>query len=189
MLVTKDDRHKKRLVVDYSRTINRYTPLDAYPLPKIENIVNEVAKGVIYSSIDLKSAYHQVPLSPTDRPFTAFEADGRLFQFRRLPFGVTNGVAAFQRFIDGFISAHNLKGTVANLDDVTIYGKNQARHDARLAAFMSAATASNLTLNEQKCIFSASKITLLGHLISHSNIQPDPDHLKPLTEMPIPSDN
>lgn len=59
VLVVKDSRHKRRLVVDYSQTINRYTPLDAYPLPKIENVVNEVARGKWYSAIDLKSAYHQ----------------------------------------------------------------------------------------------------------------------------------
>lgn len=189
VLVTKDCRHKKRLVIDYSQTINRFTPLDAYPLPKIENIVNEVAKGMIYSTIDLKSAYHQVPLSVSDRPYTAFEAGGSLYQFCRLPFGVTNGVAAFQRFIDNFIAEHKLQGTVAYLDNVTIYGENRKEHDGRLQAFMSAAADCGLTLNHDKCLFSVSKLSLLGHLISHNRIQPDPDHLKPLLEMPVPSDN
>ena len=189
VLVTKDTRHKKRLVIDYSRTINRYTPLDAYPLPRIDYIVNEVAKGTVYSTIDLKSAYHQVPLNPSDRPFTAFEADRSLYQFRRLPFGITNGVAAFQRFIDDFIKQHELTGTIAYLDDVTVYGRDQKEHDKRLLDFMSAAKASNLTINDQKCVFSVSEISLLGHLISHNKIRPDPCHLKPLMDMPAPGDS
>ena len=65
--------HKKRLVIDYSQTINRYTELDAYPLPLIDELVQKIADNKIYSKIDLKSAYHQVPLHVDDRKFTAFE--------------------------------------------------------------------------------------------------------------------
>ena len=77
--------------------------LDAYPLPNIEDLVNKVAQDKYYSSIDLRQAYHQVPLLPEERRFTAFEAAGRLYQYNRLPFGVTSGVCAFQRAIDAFI--------------------------------------------------------------------------------------
>ena len=93
---------KKSLVVDYSATVNRFTFLDAYPLPRIEDIVNAIAKDRYYSSIDLRSAYHQIALNDDDKIFTAFEANGSLFQDKRLPFGVTNGVSAFQRCIDKF---------------------------------------------------------------------------------------
>ena len=65
--------------MDYSQTINRYTFLDAYPLPKIEEIVNEVGRDRFYSSLDLQSAYHQVTLQPDDRQYTAFEALGQLY--------------------------------------------------------------------------------------------------------------
>ena len=76
VLVTKGERHKRRMVVDYSQTINRYTLLDAYPLPKIDEIIAQIAKGSVYSTLDLKSAYYQIPLPPEDRPYTAFEACG-----------------------------------------------------------------------------------------------------------------
>ena len=69
---------KLRFVIDYSQTVNRCTLLDAYPLPKI---VNKVANDRFYSSLDLKSAYHQVPLLERERPFTAFEAMGKLYQY------------------------------------------------------------------------------------------------------------
>jgi len=94
--VVKNENHKKRMVIDYSQTINRYTHLDAYPLPSLEDIVSKVSKNSVFTTIDLKSAYHQVPLREKDRPFTAFEACGRLYQFRRLAFGLTDDVPTFE---------------------------------------------------------------------------------------------
>ena len=93
-------RHRKRMAIDYSQTINVYTELDAYPLPRIDDLVSNLAKYKFYSTFDLKSAYHQVPIKESDRKYTAFEANGQLYQFKRIPFGVTNGVAAFQRTMD-----------------------------------------------------------------------------------------
>jgi len=87
------------MVIDYSQTINRFIVLDAYPLPRIDQQVNEPAKCKWFSTLDLKSAYYQVALATEDRAYTAFEADGKLYQYCRLPFSVTNGVLCFQRII------------------------------------------------------------------------------------------
>ena len=99
VLILTNERQRKRLVVDYSRTINRFTRLDAYPLTRMDYLAQEIAKYKIYSSLDLKSAYHQIPIKEEDKPYTAFEANGKLYQFCRIPFGVTNGIACFQRVI------------------------------------------------------------------------------------------
>jgi len=66
MLVTKDERHKRRMVIDYSQTTNRFTELDAYPLPKSDHQVHELAKCKLLSTLDLKSASYQIPLDPKD---------------------------------------------------------------------------------------------------------------------------
>ncbi|XP_077969923.1 uncharacterized protein LOC120331269 [Styela clava] len=166
--------------------IERYTALDAYPLPRINNIINEVAKGKIYSTIDLRSAYHQIPISDVDRPYTGFEAAGSLYQFCRVPFGVTNGVAVFQRYMDSFIERENLEGTFAYLDNVTIFGDDQPQHDKRLKAFMNAAERQCLTLNKNKSVFSVTELIFLGHLVSHGKIRPDPDHSQPLINLKPP---
>ena len=94
------------MVIDNSQTINRFTALDAYPLPRIDQQVNELAKCKWFSTLDLKSAYYQMPLATEDRAYSAFEADGKLYQYCRLPFGVgvTNGVSCFQRIIDSVIA-------------------------------------------------------------------------------------
>ena len=88
------------MVVDYSQTINLYTEVDAYPFPDIEDLILKASDNSIFSKLDLKSAYHQIPLRIEDRPMTAFEVDCKLYQFPRLPFGGTNAVPAFQRIVD-----------------------------------------------------------------------------------------
>ena len=108
VLIADDGRHKKRMVIDYSQTINKFTLLDAYP--RIDDQVNQIARGIIFSTLDLKSAYHQIPLCEIDREYTAFEADGKLNQYTRLPFGVTNGVSYFQRKFKKSFRNTNCKG-------------------------------------------------------------------------------
>lgn len=175
------------MVIDYSQTINRFTFLDAYPLPSIEDLVHKISGYRHFSSIDLRSAYHLVPLHEDDRLYTAFEANGKLFQFRRLPFGITNGVSCFQRIMDDFISSNQLRGTYAYLDDVTICGESLEEHDRNLEAFMDAARKCNLTLNPDKCYLRKDTICLLGYEIKHLEMRPDPERLRPLQEMPLPS--
>ena len=123
---------KKRLVIDYSTTINRFTNLDAYPLPRIEVLVNRIASDKYYSSIDLRSAYHQIPLQEKERIYTSFQACRRLYRYKRLPFGVKNGVSVFQRVIDDFIKRHKLQNVYAYLDDITVTGATEEEHDANL---------------------------------------------------------
>ena len=95
--MTGQDRSKPQLVIDYSKTVNKFTLLDAYPLPNMDIIAKKIAQYRWYSTFDLRSAYHQIPIRDCDKPYTAFEANGRLYHFNRVPFGVTNGEAAFQR--------------------------------------------------------------------------------------------
>ena len=78
IVIATNENHKKRLCIDYSRTINRFTYLDAYPLTRIDDQVNELAKFKVFSTLDLKSAYHQVPLLFKEKPYTAFEANSKL---------------------------------------------------------------------------------------------------------------
>ena len=88
------------MVVDYSQTTNKFTKSDAYPLPNIGEQANSLAKYKISSTLDLKRACDQILLRDADKGYTAFKADGQLWQFTVLPFGGTSGVACFQRIID-----------------------------------------------------------------------------------------
>ena len=125
---------------------------DAYPLPNMEDLVIRIAREKCFSSIELRLEYHQVPLLAEERHYTAFEADGQLFQYKRLPSGVTNGVSAFQRSIDKFIKRHRLKKVYAYLDDLTVTGETLEEHYKNLKRVLDAAVECNLTINEEKLI-------------------------------------
>ena len=125
VVVTSNENHKKRMCIDYSQTINKFTLLDGYPLPRMKDVINKVSQYHVFSTLDLKNAYHQVELPKEARIYAAFEADGQLFQFTRLPFGLKNAVPCFQRIIDRIIKENDCVGTYAYLDNITFGGKTQ----------------------------------------------------------------
>ena len=120
---------KPRICIDYSTTINKITKVAAYPSPMIEEIVNKLAQYRKFSKFDLKAAYNQVAIPEKDIAKTAFQANQQKFEYTRIPFGLTNAVAAFQRIMDDIIREENLKDTYVYLDDVTIGGRDQIQHD------------------------------------------------------------
>jgi len=113
VVVVNNSNHRKRLCIDYSQTINKFTLLDAYPLSRIQSVANSAAQYNWFSSLDLKSAHRQVPILPDESLFTAFEANGQLYQFKRIPFELKNAVPCFQRVVNEIISKYNCKGSYA----------------------------------------------------------------------------
>ena len=99
-----------------------------------------------------------------------------------------NAAALFQRVMDDFIRQHGLTGTYAYLDDIIICGRDKNEHDNNLTKFMSAAKSMSIIFNESKCLFSQQTISYLGFLFTEGTMKPDPARLKPLVEMPIPTD-
>ena len=180
--------NKKRMCVDYSQTINLFTEMDAYPLPRIDELVNNLAKYKVFSTYDLKSAYNQIPIKKSDRKYAAFEANGQLYQYCRIPFGVTNGVAAFQRAMNKIVEDEGLKDTFPYVDNVIIGGMNDAEHDENEARFLEIAKKRNLTFNDSKTIRKVPQIPTLGYVVGNGVVKPDPDRLRALQEMPPPSD-
>ena len=157
------------MCIDYSQTINQYTELDAYPLPRIDDMINNIAHYKVFSTFDLRNAYQQVPIVKDDRTYTGFEANGRLYQFRRIPFGVTNGVAVFQKLIDNIIKEEKSKDTFPYLDYITVAGVNQADHDKNVEALLDIIKRQNRTLKHAKSVISVSSINVLGYLVRHGN--------------------
>ncbi|GCB74333.1 hypothetical protein scyTo_0003422 [Scyliorhinus torazame] len=180
VVVKTGEKHRMR----NSQTINRYTQLDAYPLPRISDMVNQIVQYRVFSTVDLKSAYHQFPIRKADRPYTAFEADGRLYHFLRVPFGVTNGISVFQREMDRMVDQYGLLATFPYLDNVTISGHDQQNHDANLAKFLRTATLFNLTYNKEKCVFSTNRLAILSYVGQNGVLRPDADRMRPLMELP-----
>ena len=152
LVIRNKETQKPRMCIDYSQTINLFTLLDAYPLPKIDSVIHQLAKYRQFSTFDLRNAYHQIPICESDKQYTAFEAAGKLWEFNRVPFGVTNGVPVFQRVIDDVVGKDSLKDTFPYLDNVTIGGFSKEQHDKNVERFLESLKKRNLLLNHKKTI-------------------------------------
>ena len=186
LLVERSANHRDRLVVDYSETINRFTLLDAYPLPNMDDVASKLALYEVYSGFDLRTAFHQVGLPEEDRKYTAFQAGGRLFQFCRVPFGLRNSSAVFQRIMDDLVRDNKLEGVVTYIDNVYVGGATQEEHDVNVERLLKAAAELNITFNESKSIRSTRKLSLLGYSISKGVKRPDPERVQALIDLPPP---
>ena len=140
-------------------------------------MINDIAQYRVFSTTDLQSVYHQVPLRKEERPYTAFEVSNGLYRFTRVPFGVTNGVACFQREMSDFVREEKLSSVFPYLDNISICGKDQAVHDANL---LEAPKWKNMTYNDSKSVFSTRYLAILGYIIEEGEIRPDPECLRPL---------
>ena len=143
----------------------------------------------VYSTFDFKSVYYQIPIAPEERKYTAFEADGDFLQYTVIPMGVTNGVSAFQRVVNKIIKDNNLDLTWAYLDNVTVGGLTQEEHDKNVKRFLDVCTQYGLTLNHDKTVSSVRELNVIGYLISHLTLKPDPERMRPLVKLTVPTDS
>ena len=149
-------------------------------LPCWEEIVNKLAENIIFSTFDLKWAHHQILLQQHEMKFTAFEANKKLIQYRRSPFGVTNEVVVFLRKMDKLIQEQALKDMFTYIDKITVTGRNQKEHEWNVKRFFTIIKAENLTLNEIKTVSSLPALNFLGYCVGNGIIKPDPERLRPL---------
>nr|XP_055067930.1 uncharacterized protein K02A2.6-like [Misgurnus anguillicaudatus] len=163
------------------REPNKAVVVDSHPLPHIEELLAELRGATVFSTIDLASAYHQVPLHPESRDLTAFITHDGLFRYKRVPYGLASAAPAFQKMMMTIL--HGLSGVQAYLDDLIVYGNTEDIHDTRLKAVLH-----GLKLNMQKCKFKMQSLKFLGHTISKDGLHPDPDNVAAVMHAPAPHD-
>uniref|UniRef100_A0A9J7XM44 Reverse transcriptase domain-containing protein n=1 Tax=Cyprinus carpio carpio TaxID=630221 RepID=A0A9J7XM44_CYPCA len=174
-----------RMCVDL-REPNKAVIIDSYPLPHMEELLTALAGSTMFSTIDLESAYHQVPLHPESRDLTAFITHEGLFRFCRVPYGLASAPSVFQKMMECI-----LKGVpnVQNyLDDVICFGRTAAEHDIALNTVLSRLKEAGLRLNEQKCQIRQKSLRFLGHSVTAQGVQPDTEHLQAIVQAPAPKD-
>ena len=184
-LVRKKD-NTWRFCIDFRR-LNAMTMKDAYPIPRIDATLDQLGEASIFTSLDLRSGYWQVAITPEDRPKTAFITNDGLYQWKRMPFGLCNAPGTFQRLMDMVLAG--LKGNMClvYLDDVIVYSRNKTDHLKDLMTVFTALQEANLKLSLEKCKFMESKIHYLGHIISKEGIQTDQNKIKAMINFPKPT--
>lgn len=185
-VVTKKDG-KPRICVDF-RKLNIRTKKDAKSLPRIEDTLDLLKDATVFSSLDLRAGYWQIPVEKNSRELTAFTA-GPLgfFEYNRLPFGLCNSGATFQRMIETALKSILHTDCLAYIDDIVVYSKNFKEHLEKLRRVLQKLREKNLKLKPSKCNLMKTSITYLGHLISKEGVQKDPEKVSKIKEWPIPT--
>ncbi|XP_003737424.1 uncharacterized protein K02A2.6-like [Galendromus occidentalis] len=171
-----------RLCVDL-REVNKAVVQDAFPLPHIEDLMQRLAKGRVFSKIDLRSAYHQIPLHESSRDLTAFVSPWGLFRYTRVCFGLASAPAAFQAFMEETLK--DLEGVICYLDDVLVVGETRQVHDERVRGLLRTLSERGLKVNN-KCVFGVEETEFLGHVVSSKGVKPLPDNVKAIENVPEP---
>src|SRR6218665_1699199 len=162
-----------RFCIDY-RQLNERTRKDSYPLPRIDECLDALAGGGWFSTLDLRSGYHQVAMDPRDADKTAFVTRRGIYRGKVMPFGLFNAPATFQRLMDIVLSGLNFEMCLVYLDDVIIFGDTPEQHLLRLGKVFERLRAANLKLKPSKCRLMRRHVDFLGHVISQEGVSVDP---------------
>ena len=171
------------------RPLNEVTVKDAYPLPRIDESLARLGKAKIYTSIDLAWAFWQIPVRKADRQKTAFACELGLFEWRRLPFGMCNASATFQRAIARALRKivnREESMVMAYIDDIVIATETVEDHMVRLREVFECLREAGFKMRVAKCDLMKSEIKYLGRVVSAEGIKPDPKAVSKLRDWEIP---
>ena len=185
VLVKKSDG-SVRMCIDY-RDLNKKTKRDAYPMPSMDSILDKLRRAKYLSKIDLKAAYHQIPMEKSSKRYTAFAIPGSgLWQYTRLPFGLVNAPMTFVRLIDALFGPEVEPHVFGYLDDIIVVTETFDEHLKWLKFVLERLVEAGLRVNESKCEFCCSSLTYLGFLLDKDGLRPDPVKVAPVLEYPAP---
>ena len=161
------------------------TQVDAYPMPRIDDILDQIGQARYITTLDLARGYWQVPVAEEDRHKTAFTTPLGLFQFRVMPFGLSGTPATFQRLMDHVIRGMH-QFTNAYLDDLVVFSSSWEEHLDHLTTVLASLQEAGLTAKPSKCQFAMSECTYLGHVVGGGTVKPELDKLQAIKDFPIP---
>ena len=175
-----------RMCVDYRR-LNQKTKRDQYPLPRIEESLEALQGAKYFSTIDLASAYNQVEVAHQDRHKTAFTTPMGLFEYNRMPFGLQNAPATFQRLMQGVFHEDILQTMMVYLDDIIVFSSTIEEHLERLERVLRKLQQHGLKIEPSKCQLFQDQVSYLGHVVTADGVATDPEKTKVVREWPIPT--
>jgi hypothetical protein len=185
ILVRKKD-NTWRIVVDY-RHLNALTIKSKYPVPIIDELLDELAGSSWFSKLDLWAGYHQIRLAPGEEYKTAFQTHHGQFEFTVMAFGLTGAPATFLSAMNDTLQDFLRKFVLVFFDDILIYSKNYQEHIQHIALVLKRLQDHHWQVKQSKCAFAQQTIAYLGHLISAAGVSTDPEKIHTVKEWPVPT--
>ncbi len=164
--------------------INLRTVPDRYPMRNVADFINDLHGCTIFSKVDLKSAFWQIPMAADSIGKTVITTPFGLFEFTKMPFGLRNASQTFQRFADNIF--RSLPQVFNYIDDILIASRTEEEHHQQMKQLFQVLANNSLTINADKSSFYQESVKFLGHVVNKSGIQVDPDKVKAIADYPIP---
>lgn len=179
------EKQKLRVVIDF-RKLNDLTVGDSFPLPNITDILDQLGNAKYFTTLDLALGYHQIEMKESDKCKTAFFTPYGHYEFNRMPFGLKNAPATFQRLMNAMLSGLQGIKCLVYLDDIVIFGASLMEHNKRLREVLKRLRENQLKLQPDKCEILRKEVTYLGQIITENGISPDPAKLEAVKHFSIP---
>ncbi|GJT17244.1 putative reverse transcriptase domain-containing protein [Tanacetum coccineum] len=174
-----------RMCIDY-RELNKLTVKNRYPLPRIDDLFDQLQGSSIYLKIDLRSRYHQLRVREQDIPKTAFQTRYGHYEFQVMPFGLTNAPAVFMDLMNRVCKPYLDKFVIVFIDDILIYSKDKREHEEHLKAILELLKKEKLYAKFSTCEFWIPKVQFLGHVIDSRGIHVDPAKIESIKDWASP---
>ncbi|KAD5317282.1 hypothetical protein E3N88_17228 [Mikania micrantha] len=185
ILFVKKKDGSMRMCIDY-RELNKVTIKNKYPLPRIDDLFDQLQGACHFSKIDLRSGYHQLKVQEEDIPKTAFRTRYGHYEFTVMPFGLTNAPAAFMDMMNRICKPYLDKFIIVFIDDILIYSKTPEDHAIHLRTLLELLRQEKLYAKFSKCEFWLTEVQFLGHVINAQGIQVDPSKIEAITKWENP---
>jgi RNase H-like domain found in reverse transcriptase/Reverse transcriptase (RNA-dependent DNA polymerase)/Integrase zinc binding domain/Chromo (CHRromatin Organisation MOdifier) domain/gag-polyprotein putative aspartyl protease len=174
-----------RLCVDY-RALNKITIKNKYPMPRIDDILDQLKDAKVFSKIDLRSGYYQVRIKPEDVEKTAFRTRYGHYEFLIMPFGLTNAPATFMTIMNNILHPLLDKCVIVYIDDILIYSKNEEEHEKHLRQVLTLLRENKLYGKLSKCEFFKESVEFLGHVVSSKGVETEAKKVQTIKDWPKP---
>ncbi|KAL0560281.1 hypothetical protein IC582_000681 [Cucumis melo] len=186
VLFVKKKDGSMRLCIDY-RELNKVIVKNRYPLPRIDDLFDQLQGATVFSKIDLRSGYHQLRIKDGDVPKTAFRSRYGHYEFIVMSFGLTNALAVFMNLMNRVFREFLDTFVIVFIDDILIYSKTEAEHEEHLRIVLQTLRDNKLYAKFSKCEFWLKHVSFLGHVVSKAGVSVDPVKIEAVTSWTRPS--